>query len=126
MIKRIVEISSECYVSMKNNQMIIDYSNERESASAPIEDLGVVVLDNKEITCTSSFLDLCAKMNVAVIVCDDRHLPSGLFFANSGNSLHGMYVNMQSNLSIPLKRKSGRVLFRERLKIRHLFYKILN
>lgn len=117
MIKRTLCFSNPAYLSLKNGQLVIklpeveknDDLPETFKAEAvktiPIEDVGVVVLDHRQITITQALLAKLLENNCAVITCDDRHLPTGLFLPLEGNTLQSERFNDQIEASLPLKKQ---------------------
>jgi CRISPR-associated protein Cas1 len=98
MIKRVIDISEGAYLHTKNKQLCVD----REGATIAIisiEDLGVLILDNPAIVITQSVLVLCQKYNVAIVYCDEKHLPISLNLPLwSGHSLHTKNIRDQVSL----------------------------
>lgn len=91
MIKRTLYFGNPAYLSLRNSQLVLRLP-EVETSSAvsdkfkreaertfPIEDLGVVILDNRRITITQGLLERLMDNNCAVISCDSTHMPTGLF-----------------------------------------------
>lgn len=76
--------------------------NER---TIPIEDIGVVVLDNKRITITTGVMEALLENNAAVITCDSRSLPTGLLLPLCGNTLQNERFRDQLNASLPLRKQ---------------------
>jgi CRISPR-associated protein Cas1 len=74
------------------------------AATIPVEDIGVVVLDNRQIVITQALLGALLENNVAVINCDTQHLPSGLFLPLAGNSQQSERFKSQIEASLPLKK----------------------
>lgn len=117
MIKRTLCFSNPAYLSLKNGQLVIklpeveknDDLPETFKAEAvktiPIEDVGVVVLDHRQITVTQALLGALLDNNCAVITCDARHLPTGLFLPLEGNTLQSERFNDQIEASLPLKKQ---------------------
>lgn len=70
----------------------------------PIEDIGVVVLDNPQITITQALLAALLERNAAVISCDDKHMPAGLVLPLDGNSIQTERFRTQIEASEPLKK----------------------
>lgn len=99
MIKRTLYFGNPVYLSLKDAQMIIKFpevqSNdslpasfkERYEMSKPIEDIGVVVLDNKRITITSGLMEALLENNCALITCDSKSMPVGLMLPLIVNSV---------------------------------------
>lgn len=117
MIKRTLCFSNPAYLSLKNGQLVIklpeveknDDLPETFKAEAvktiPIEDVGVVVLDHRQITVTQALLGALLDNNCAVITCDARHLPTGLLLPLEGNTLQSERFNDQIEASLPLKKQ---------------------
>lgn len=71
----------------------------------PIEDLGVVVLDNKQITITAGVIDALLENNCALITCDRRSMPVGLMLPLCGNTTQNERFRQQLDASLPLKKQ---------------------
>jgi len=105
MIKRIIDISEPAYMHLKNKQLLID-KNDETVAAIPIEDLGVVVLENPQIVVTQSVIIACQQNNVALVFCDKRHLPYSLLLpVSDGHSLHNKVLRQQVEMSVPTKKR---------------------
>ena len=105
MIKRIVDISEQAYLHTAHKQLLVDKKGETVF-QIPIEDLGVVVLQNPAIVLSQSLIMACQKNNVALIFCDERHLPySVLLPISDANSLHTKTITIQINASVPTKKR---------------------
>lgn len=109
MIKRTIYIGNPSYLHLKNNQLVIKQPNENnemtEKATLPIEDLGVVVLDNQQITISQGAIDFMLQHNVALITCNQTHHPTGLMLNLDGNTLQNMRFREQLEASEPLKKQ---------------------
>lgn len=105
MIKRIIDISEPAYLHLKNHQLLIDKSGETVG-TIPIEDLSIVMLENPQIVITQMAIIACQKNNVALVFCDDRHLPySVLLPVSDGNTLHNKILRSQIEISKPAKKR---------------------
>ena len=117
MIKRTLYFGNPAYLSVKYAQLEIrlpeveknDTLPEHFKASAvkqvPIEDIGVVVLDNKQITITQGALSELLGNNVAVITCDEHRMPVGLMLPLAGNTTQSERFRHQIETSLPLKKQ---------------------
>ncbi len=116
MIKRTLCFSNPAYLSLKNSQMVIklpeiekapvlDQIKEEAVRTIPIEDIGVVVLDDKRITITQALLEKLLENNSAVITCDSSHMPVGLMLPLCGNTTQNERFSAQINASLPLKKQ---------------------
>lgn len=117
MIKRTLYFGNPAYLSMRNGQLLLrlpevecaDFFSEkfkREAARTfPIEDLGVVVLDDRRITITHGALQCLMENNVAVITCDSSHMPTGLLLTLDGHTLQSERARDQVACSRPLQKQ---------------------
>lgn len=117
MIKRTLYFGNPAYLSLRNGQLLLRLPevetdgtlSERFKRDAertfPIEDLGVVILDDKRITITQGALERLMENNVAVITCDSTHMPAGLMMPLDGHSLQSERFKDQINCSLPLKKQ---------------------
>ncbi len=116
MIKRTLYFGNPAYLSLKDCQMVIrmpeiikadlpELFETKTTRTIPIEDIGVVVLDNRQITITQGLLDALLENNCAVITCDKSRLPVGLVLPLSGNSVQNERFRQQIEASLPLKKQ---------------------
>lgn len=108
MIKRTLCFGSQAYLSLHLGQLVIRQKNdqgEEVNHTRPIEDLGIVVLESQSITITTALLDALMQANVAVLVCDHAHMPSGLMVGYDNNTLTGEKSLAQVNCSKPLQKQ---------------------
>lgn len=117
MIKRTLCFSNPAYLSMKNDQLVVklpqvekndtlpDSFKELTVHTIPIEDIGVVVLDHRQITLTQGLMSALLDNNCAVITCDNAHLPVGLLLPLNGNTLQNERFRAQLDASLPLKKQ---------------------
>ena len=105
MIKRTLFFSNPAYLSTKNEQIIISYPDKnQDSKTVAIEDIGFIVLENQQITITNGLLEKLVNNNVALINCDQHHLPIGLLMPLNGHTEQSERFKNQINASIPLKK----------------------
>lgn len=71
----------------------------------PIEDIGLVILDNRQITLTQALLSKLLANNTAVVSCDDTHHPTGLWLSLDGHSLQSQKFQAQLESSVPLRKQ---------------------
>jgi CRISPR-associated protein Cas1 len=71
----------------------------------PIEDLAVVILENKQITITNGAIEALLANNCALITCDSHNMPVGLMLPLSGNTLQSERFQQQIEASLPLKKQ---------------------
>ena len=117
MIKKTLCFSNPAYLSLRNSQLVIQIPDVEKNDSVtpefkrmnertiPIEDIGVVVLDNKRITITTGAMEALLENNAAVITCDSRSMPTGLMLPLYGNTLQNERFRDQLDASLPLRKQ---------------------
>ncbi len=117
MIKKTFYFGNPVYLSLKNAQLVIklpeivkneslpETFKQQSEVTKPIEDIGIVVLDHKQITITSGVLEALLENNCAVITCDCKSMPVGLMLPLYGNSTQNERFRMQLDASLPLKKQ---------------------
>ena len=117
MIKKTLYFGNPAYLSLWRDQLVLrlpeieksdsvsESFKEQYRVTKPIEDLGVVVLDNKQITITSGLLEALLENNCAVITCDSKCLPVGLMLPLYGNTTQNERFRQQIEASLPLKKQ---------------------
>lgn len=116
MIKKTLYFGNPAYLSMRNNQLVIKLPEVEKNSSLPdsfkkasetlfpIEDLGVVILDHKQITLTHGLIEKLLDNNTALLTCDSSRMPVGLMLPLCGNKTQSERFNSQINASDPLKK----------------------
>lgn len=113
MIKRTLYFGNPAYLSLKLKQLVINPPRNNSNLeddkdmikTIPIEDIGIVILDHRQITITQGLLAELLDNNCAVITCDSRQLPTGLFLPLAGNSVQNERFRLQVDASLPLKKQ---------------------
>ena len=117
MIKKTLCFSNPAYLSLRDaqllirlpevetNEMLTESFKKESERTIPIEDIGVVVLDNRRITITSGVLEALLENNAAVITCDQRSMPVGLLLPLCGNTTQNERFRDQLETSVPLKKQ---------------------
>jgi len=106
MLKRTIYIGNASYLKLKDNRLTIeDVASKEVKGSIPIEDIGFVVLDHYQITMTHQLIVALQLNNVAIVSCDESHLPLGLMLPMSGHVTHSERLKHQINCSEPLRKQ---------------------
>ena len=103
MIKRVLCFENPARLSLKLAQMVVELQD--VTRTLPIEDIGVVILDHKQITITHARIDALLANNVAIVTSNDKHLPVGLMLPLDGNTLQSERFRAQIDASEPLKKQ---------------------
>lgn len=105
MIKRTLYFGNPAYLKTSNEQLVIEMHDTGETKTAPIEDIGLLILDHQQITITQSLMAKLLANNVALITCDNTHHLVGLFLNLEGHTLQSQKFKAQIEASIPLKKQ---------------------
>ena len=117
MIKRTLYFGNPAYLSMRNCQLVLrlpeveknDTVSEAFKRNAertiPIEDIGIVVLDHKQITITQGLMEALLENNCAILTCDSSRLPVGLMLPLCGNTIQSERFRQQIDISLPLRKQ---------------------
>lgn len=105
MIKRTLYFGNPAYLKTANEQLVIEMHDSGETKTAPIEDIGLLILDHQQITITQALMAKLLANNTAFITCNDTHHPTGMLLNLDGNSLQSQKFQAQVEASVPLKKQ---------------------
>lgn len=74
---RLVIIENDVSIRLKLDNLVIQ--KEEKEIWIPVDDISVLIIDNRKITFTARMMCSLAAHNVGVIFCDQEHLPIGFF-----------------------------------------------
>lgn len=114
-MNRIIDISQEstrlsCYL----DNLVIEAQSSRQLI--PFLDIAALVISHHQVTLTQQVLASLSGNNIAVIVCDMRHLPSGMMLPLSAHYAQTQIFDMQARLSSPAKKRVWRSLIKAKIK----------
>ncbi len=127
MIKKTLYFGNPAYLSLRQEQMVIKLpevesdSNFHENikkqfeVTKPIEDIGIVILDNKRITITQGLLSALIANNTALITCDEHSMPIGLQLPLSVNTVQSERFADQISASLPLKKQMWQQTIKQKI-----------
>lgn len=104
MIKRTLYFGNPCKLSLKEGQLHIDYTGGKPSKSVPVEDTGVIVIDNSQVVLTAALMMALMENNAAVLFCNSRHLPDALLLRMHEHHAFTETVRHQVESSEPLRK----------------------
>lgn len=116
MIKKTLYFGHPAYLSMKDSQLVVKLPEVEKSdvpdsfksdatRTIPIEDIGVVVLDHRQITITQGLMEQLLANNTALITCDSSRMPVGLMLPLCGHVTQSERFKAQIEISLPLKKQ---------------------
>ena len=110
MIRRTLYFGNPAYLSTRDKQLVIERriaeEDEREeTTTVPIEDIGCVLLDHPSITITQPLLRELLSANVALVGCDDHHMPCGMFLPLAASGVQPERFKHQLRSTKPVKKQ---------------------
>ena len=127
MIKKTLYFGNPAYLSLRMGQIVIklpevernpdlpERMKQESEVTKPIEDIGIVILDNTRITITQGLLEALLENNCAVITCDSRSMPVGLMLPLYGNSTQNERFREQLGASLPLRKQLWQQTIRSKI-----------
>lgn len=111
-MKQTLYFGNPCHLSVANDQLRIAIPAPSDNPGAagtvttrPLEDIGIMVIDTPRATMTASVFSGLMKYGAALIVCDSRHLPSGLMLNLEGHSSQSERFRTHLTATLPLKKQ---------------------
>jgi len=138
MIKRTLYFGNPAYLSRKNDQLVVrlpevekndtlpDHFKKEAQVRIPIEDIGVVILDEQRLVITQGLIDGLIENNVALITCDKTHHPTGLMLNLAGNKLQSARFKAQLDAGQPLVKQLWQQTVKAKITNQALLLKRLN
>lgn len=106
MLKRTLVFSNPMSLSLKNCQLVLAFKDDPvKKMTIPIEDIGVVIIENQQVSITIPLMNALIEGNVQVVVCNDRGMPSAMLQSFEGNNLQGENLRNQIDAGEVLKKQ---------------------
>jgi CRISP-associated protein Cas1 len=127
MVKRTLHFSNPAHLCVRNEQVHIELRDDNKTTKTiPIEDLGMVVLEHPQITLSATLLQKLMENKVAVLTCDNKYMPSGMFLHLEAYSEQTERIRTQLDASVPLKKQLWQQTIRAKIMNQALVLKALN
>lgn len=105
MIKRTLLLTKACEIRKKDLQLVVRYHDHEPSRSVPIEDIGLLIIEDSQIVVSNALLMALIENNAAVLTCDARHLPQGLLLPIHSHHAFTAKMYAQTESSLPLRKR---------------------
>ena len=117
MLKRSLVFSSPANLSLKDRQIVISLKESPEDKiTAPIEDIGVVIIDNPAVSITIPLLNYLVDNNVIVVICNSKGVPSSTLLSFGTNHYQGEILQSQIDITEPLKKGLWKQIVESKIK----------
>ena len=106
MLKRTLVFSNPMSLSLKTCQLVLSFKDDPDNKmTIPIEDIGVVIIENQQVSITIPLMNALIEGNVQVVVCNDRGMPSAMLQSFENNNLQGENLRNQIAAGEVLKKQ---------------------
>lgn len=116
MIKQTLFFSTPVCLSLKNCQLVITWKDNKDKVTRPIEDIGCVVLENQMISITLPLFNELVKNNVAVILCDNKQMPTAMLQSLDANCTQAESLKYQLGVSEPMKKQAWKQIIEAKIR----------
>lgn len=116
MIKQTLMFTNPVSLSLKDQQMVITFKDNKDIVTRPIEDIGVVIIENPMISITIPLLNELADNNVSVVFCDKKQMPKSMLMTLEGNTTLQESYKYQIDASAPTKKNVWKQLVESKIK----------
>ncbi len=114
-MKRTVAIQNPCRLNVERDQLVI-HKEGVKVGQVPLEDLGIIVLEHRQITLTQAVFSRALDHNVAIVTCSENHYPTGLLLNLDGHHLQRRTFEYQLTASLPLMKQLWQQVIRQKLR----------
>lgn len=73
----------------------IEICKGKDKYTLPLSDIGIIVLDGMMTSITTRLLSACSDYNVVLVICDKKHLPTGMYLPFNQHSRTVKIINKQ-------------------------------
>lgn len=106
MLKRTLVFSNPMNLSLKNRQLVLAYKDDPDTKiTVPIEDIGVVVIEDQRISITIPLLNALTDGDVQVVFCNDKGMPNSMLLSMDSNNKQGETLRNQIAVGEVLKKQ---------------------
>lgn len=117
MLKRTLVFSSPMQLSLRNAQLVASIKEApNEQRTVPIEDIGMVMIENQMVTATMPLLNALVDGGVAVILCDAKGMPHAMLQNMNGNNMQGACLRNQIAVGEVLRKQLWKQIIEAKIK----------
>jgi CRISPR-associated protein Cas1 len=115
MTERILDFSQEgAYLHLRNDNLVVERENQ-DSIMVPLSDLGVLVVSHPQVSFSKSLLSAMVEKGGAFLVCDEKHLPSGMLLPLQAHSIQTERMARQVQASLPTCKRLWQQIVKEKV-----------
>ena len=107
-------ISKGGKLSLRQNQMVI-WQKEQEFC-VPLEDIAVIVIENRETVITTPLLSALALNGITLLTCDEQFIPCGQWLPFGRYHRQLKTLKLQLEMSRPLKKQLWQLIVQQKIR----------
>ena len=101
----------------RNSMLKIVYKDKPDDITyRAIEDIAIILIDNHSASITTPLIGKLAEQNVAVVFCNEKHMPSSMLMNLDANTLQEKYFRLQLDAPLPLKKQMWKNVVKAKIK----------
>ena len=124
MPKQTIALINPAEVSLEYNQIKI--VQEEQTYLRPIEDVRCLLVDHHSVHLTVPLLNKLTESNVAVVFCNERHVPTSMLLDLESNGMQSKYIRGQLTCQEPLKKRIWKQIVERKILNQSLLLEKLN
>lgn len=113
MTYRSIIISNPARLQINRSQLQIIVGDNNHNVA--LEDVACIILNHYQIMLSGAVLASCAKNNVVLISCDEKHLPNGMFHSYLPHSRQNLVIQKQLGLTLPFKKRLWQIIIEQKI-----------
>ena len=116
MIKHTIEISERpVRVSLRRGQLVLKFGDDQSERQFACEDIGVLILQHPAISLSAASINALLQAGAAVVICNERHLPSGLLLPTLTHSELVPRMRAQLEASQPARKTAWQEIVKAKI-----------
>ena len=105
MAKQTLVFESPKELSLKDNLIVIKDRDTEEMTLRSLEDIRLIMIDNHSVRITVPLISRLSKLNIGVVFCDEKHMPTAMLMDLESNSLQSKRFRYQLSASKPTNKQ---------------------
>lgn len=126
MLKKTIIFSKAYSLSLQHRQIVCIGKDIDFKETLPIEDIGVILIENMRTNITLPLLAFLSQNNVSVIFCNKNHFPESMLLSFTGHHLQEEIVEHQIIAKKPLKKQLWKKIIEAKIENQYLLTKKFN
>ncbi|PIQ91665.1 MAG: subtype II CRISPR-associated endonuclease Cas1 [Parcubacteria group bacterium CG11_big_fil_rev_8_21_14_0_20_39_22] len=110
---RIIHVGNESRLSLKQNNLSLIQGD--QTFSLPLEDIGVLLVENRGTLLTGALLNACVQHKITVFICDEKYMPSGVLLGYQQHSRQVSAIKKQLQWSLPFKKQLWKKIVEQKI-----------